>query len=169
MIDETLAPGCFGSALTFELGSAECSQCMFAAQCGPKSAQRMEYLRAKFKVPARRTIKTTSPVARPGSAELSTPKPVTEMLDRIERAGIKVTEALRQRKNPFESGFLALKIACHVLLHMPEGVDQDRLKTALSKAYGGKDATAAAHAALAKQVLVALGAAIEMNGKLRLK
>ena len=168
MIDESQAPGCYGSALTYDMGSAECSQCMFAGQCGPKSAERMKYLREKLNLPmAREKPKPVlAPVARP--TEMTLPKKVEALLDRLERAGIRVTEALAKRENP--QGMPAfLRVACHLLLHLKDGIDTPTLAMALAKKLDWQPGTAAAHAIQARQALIALGAAEEHNGRLRLK
>lgn len=44
-LDPYFAPGCFGSALTYENGSKECSPCPFAAQCAPRAAESWANLR----------------------------------------------------------------------------------------------------------------------------
>lgn len=40
VISDELAPGCFGSALTFKKGASECEVCLFAARCEPISKAR---------------------------------------------------------------------------------------------------------------------------------
>lgn len=168
MIDETQAPGCYGSALTFDVGSAECSQCMFAAQCGPKSEARMRYLREKLQLPmpkpkAKQVINT-----QPQVVEMSLPKKVVELLERIERASVRVTESLAAGRNPFiKPAFM--RVTCHLLLHLKDGIDTPTLTMALAKKLEWQTGTAAAHAIQARQALIALGAAVEHNGKLKLK
>ena len=168
MIDESQAPGCYGSALTYDMGSAECSQCMFAAQCGPKSAERMKYLREKLNLPMskEKAKPIMAPVARP--MEMAMPKKVLELLERIERAGIRVTEALSKGQNPFMKPAF-LRVTCHLLLHLKDGIDTPTLAMALAKKLEWQPGTASAHAIQARQALIALGAAEEINGKLRLK
>ena len=168
MIDETQAPGCYGSALTFDVGSAECSQCMFAVQCGPKSEARMRYLREKLNLPMPKTKAKPPVAAQARPVEMSLPKKVVDLLERIERAGIRVTESLSQGHNPFTKPMF-LRVACHLLLHLPDGIDMPTLTRALAKKLEWQEATAAAHAIQARQALIALGAAEEHNGKLRLK
>lgn len=169
MIDETQAPGCYGSALTYDMGSAECSQCMFAAQCGPKSAERMRYIREKLNLPERKTTRrqVVTP-AKPQPVEMSLPKKVVELLDRIDRAGIKVTERLKRRENPFVTPRF-MKIACQVLLLYPQGISLAALIEIYVRKLGWNKKTAAAHAVQARHALIALGAAEEHNDKLRLK
>lgn len=168
MIDETQAPGCYGSALTFDVGSAECSQCMFASQCGPKSEARMRYLREKLQLPMPK-IKSKAPVdVQARAVEMSLPKKVVELLERIERAGIRVTESLKAGHNPFiKPAFL--RVTCHLLLHLKDGIDTPTLTTALARKLDWQTGTAAAHAIQARQALIALGTAEELNGRLKLK
>lgn len=171
MIDETQAPGCYGSALTFDMGSAECSQCMFAEQCGPRSAERMLYLREVLNLspvlPKKKKAAASSAPAA-GAVEFTIPKKVQAWLEQFEARGIKITEALRERRNPFETPPF-MRIACHLLLGLRDGFDTKTLAEALVKKCDYTPQTAAAHAIQARQILLSVGAITFENGLMRLK
>jgi hypothetical protein len=174
--DDPNAPGCYGSALTFKPDALECKGCMFAARCGPLSAERLDALRARLGitgVPAPRKARVTlSDIATAGPTLTNVlPKKVAELMERLERAGIKVTESFARGENPFtEKGKPAfLLITAHLLLNLQRGLGREELVRAYQKKLNWSLGTATAHAAQACQLLVALGAATEANGQLHLK
>lgn len=169
---EVAAPGCYGSALTYSADGPECRSCMFAATCKPLSLERRTALRAKLGIPDRAPVpaKVRTQPASDGASLMSTlPKKVGEAVQRIERMGVKVTEALRQGVNPFTTKPAFLRLTCHLLLRMPDGFDRQSLKHGLMRKLDWSEGTASSHAAQAFQILVALGAAEEINGKLTMK
>jgi hypothetical protein len=175
--DNPDAPGCYGSALTFKADASECRTCQFAGACGPLSQERLASLRARLGIvePTRRTFK--APVAKlaettPGPTLTSDlPKKVEAELQRIERNGIIITTALKEGRNPFEAkrkpAFLFL--TCHLLLGLKRGITRAELRHALQRKLNWTEGTAAAHATQAAQVLVAAGAAYDVDGILTLK
>lgn len=168
--DNPLAPGCFGSALTHREGSPECHGCPFADQCAPLSTQRLAALRERLGVVKGRTKKPPAPtIETPDGVELTIPRKVLDLIQRVDRAGIKVTESLLRGENPFTSTPTFLRVCCHVLLKVPGGVNRKTLTMALQRKLDWTEATASAHAGQAVHLLTALGAISEMNGLLKLK
>ncbi|AMB48375.1 hypothetical protein [Methylobacterium sp. AMS5] len=178
MTDIALAPGCYGFALSFKEGSPECSTCPFAGRCQAIGAEQLARRRAELGIvaPVKRT-RTPSPApapvaaatAAPGALTSEMPKKVAELLARIERMGIKVTEALAEGRNPFAGtkiGFLA--VACHLMMKLDQGVERALLIKAFQQKLNWSEGTAAAHATQAFQALEALGAASNSNGRLTL-
>ena len=171
--DLHLAPGCFGSALTYKESQVECQTCPFAERCKPISEARMERLRAKLGIavkPAKPVVERKQIVKDAGVMTL--PKKVEELMERIDRAGIKITESLREGRNPFadkkKPAFLL--VACHLLLHLSGNqISRQGLCEAFMKKFEWSEGTAAAHALQASQLLVAVGAATETDGRISLK
>ncbi len=173
------APGCFGSALTYKAGTTECDTCEFAEKCAPISARRLAVLREKYNVAEpkkareRRKPEPAEPLVLPPEVppDLTLPLKVQGVLARIERAGVKVTEALRRGENPFQHNWLRfLYVACAVLLLRQErGATREEVIDAFQKKMKWSEATAAAHFAQAVHALRALGAADLVNGRLQLR
>jgi len=167
-----LAPGCYGSPMSYGDDIQECRSCPFAESCKPESERRRNLLREKLGVEFRGTRpKRPKPEREPGAA-LTTglPVKVEALLRRIEKAGIKVTEKLAKGENPFpENSIGFLRVTCHLLLHLETGLTREQLRMALMKKLNWTQGTAAAHAIQACQVLTALGAAVELNGRIMLK
>ncbi|TXN07949.1 hypothetical protein FV222_01560 [Methylobacterium sp. WL103] len=176
MTDLSLAPGCYGFALSFKAGSPECSTCPFAGQCEITGAEQLARRRLELGITVREkrvrkpVAETEVAVAAIGQVLTDTlPKKVDELIQRIEKAGIRVTEALREGRNPFLNEKPAfLRVACHLILHMPQGIDRKTLSIAFQKKLNWSEGTAAAHATQAFQALSHLGAAHEANGRLTL-
>jgi hypothetical protein len=171
--EPSMAPGCYGSALTYREGSQECSSCPFAAQCQPLHEERLASLRERLGI---KNVAPRKPMANRthiehllSAAEMTLPKKVVDLITRIDKAGIKVTESLREGKNPFETTPRFMRVVCHVLLHLPGGINRRTLTTALARKLEWTEGTASAHAAQAAHALVALGAAEEIDGILKLK
>ncbi len=166
--DQPHAPGCFGSALCFQAGSPECSSCPFQGACQPAAQRRTQELRTLLGLALKepRLKKPIMPPVAPDAAQRTLPKKVEELLGRIERAGIRVTDSLNAGLNPFAKGPTFLKMACHLLLRMPEGFTRQQLQQGLMTKLAWTQATANAHATQACQLLIAVGAAKLINGKL---
>lgn len=159
---DDLAPGCFGSALTYNASHPICSSCIFAAKCAPESLQRLENLRDQFgiKMPKRKTLPVSSQVTEEGLQMVGeVPVKVAEFLQRCDRSGIKITEALRQGRNPFEKKPAFMKLACHLLLNMPDGINLPTLKKVFIKKMEWTELTANSYTIQATQTLLAVGAA----------
>ena len=170
-----LRPGCFGFALAYRDDAAECLSCPFSGECAAVSAAQLARRRAELGIKPKEIVKQAprpvAPVEAHATAVLTEglPKKVEELLQRLDRDGIRVTEALARRENPFTSSPAFLRVACHLLLNLSTGFDRKTLKLALTKKLGWSEGTAAAHATQAFQALSALGAATEENGRLILR
>lgn len=174
MTDERMAPGCFGSALTFKADAVECTTCPFNALCAPKSAERLATLRTKLGIevqPPREKQPKSKGVASPVDPTMTIPKKVKDLLERIDRAGIDVTKSLRTGQNPFVKTPAFMKIASHILLLRPRnvGVSRDELVYAFMAKLNWNRGTAVAHAAQATQAFVALDVVTDTNGRITLK
>ncbi len=121
----------------------------------------------------RRKPEPVGPLVLPAEVppDLTLPRKVQAVLARIEHAGVKVTEALRRGKNPFQHNWLRfLYVACAILLLRQErGATREEVIDAFQKKMEWSEATAAAHFAQAVHALRALGAADVINGRLQLR
>jgi hypothetical protein len=170
MIDQSLAPGCFGSPIIYKGDGPICSLCMFSATCAPRSQARRTALQAQFKIEvksAQITIASRTPEVAPTPALY--PVKVVDLLERIERAGVTVTDKLRQGVNPFTNKPGFMRIACDMLLRATEGVKRTELCFALMTQLNWTSETAASHTSQAIHALTALGAITNENGRITLK
>ncbi len=173
MLNIDAAPGCYGMGTLYKEGSNECSTCPFGQTCGPLAADQLTRIRLEMGIalpavkPPKRVVKT--PSVSPAVFAGNVPKKVGELMERIERAGISVTEALGRRENPFSAKWPFLRVTCHLLLKLPQGIKRDRLCTLFMEKLNWSKGTADAHVIQAVQVLKALGAAEEVDGSLRLR
>lgn len=167
MTYETLAPGCFGFPMTYAEHSPECSPCPYAMDCKSSAQQRLAEMRAKFGIETK--AMTPAKPKRDPSGSSTLPKKVAEIVSRILAAGIRVQDALLRGENPFLSRPAFLRVACHLLIHIPDGFDRQTLRKAFEKKLNWTEGTASAHATQTFQVLKALGAAVEENGRLKVK
>lgn len=168
-----LAPGCFGRALTYKAESAECSSCKFAELCGPRSIERTNRIREELGLnakPAKAAVPKIKKTEPHNPLFTGLPVKVVDLLRRFERAGIRLTDNLRNGTNPIPKDSVGfMRVACHLLLKRPEGLDRRYLRSAFMQHFGWTEGTAAAHAAQACQVLVAVGAVSESNGVIQLR
>lgn len=169
--DLTLAPGCFGWALAFNPDTNECKACPFAAQCSPAADAALVKLRESTGVP---TLSKLPPARARRQAEVAAigmapalPVKVQALVDVIERKGLKVGESLRAGMNPFDKPAF-LRVAAHLLLKLPGGLDRRTLSMALQHKLEWGEATANAHASQVFALLPAIGAGVVMNGKMRI-
>ena len=165
------APGCYGSALAFDIEQSVCRRCAFATSCQTLHQENLAALRARFGIVAKPKPAAPPPEAdKINPATMMLPKKVREHIERIERAGIKITDKLRAGENPFPtSGFAFLRVACHLLLNLPKPVDQKLLTFALEAKLNWRHDLANAHARMALQVLTHVGAVDELEGKFVLR
>jgi hypothetical protein len=169
--DLSLAPGCFGWALAFNPETNECKACPFASSCEPAANLAHAKLCADLgvkglvKLPPARARRQAEIAAEGLTTAL--PLKVQALVATIERRGLKVGESLRAGKNPFASPAF-LRVASHLLLKLPGGIDRRTLSMALQHKLEWGEATANAHASQVFSLLPALGAATVMNGKLRI-
>lgn len=182
-IDTLLAPGCFGAALAYKEGSTECASCPFQPQCAPEATARLAAMRAAIgidklkKTPYRPTPPKRKPKEAP--AETATPAVAVEPIPpglpikvaalalRIRNKGIDVAASLKSGLNPFADTPAFMRLACDLLLK--GGYDRQVLRAALIQGFDWSYGTANAHVAQVFSILVALGAAEERAGMLRLR
>ena len=173
MIDTRNAPGCYGSALTFNSASQECSPCPFAQTCSKLSEISLASIRIRLgiKPPEQRKVKKLIEV--PPKNPLFTTKQrqakILNTVERIEANKIKVTRALSNGINPFKSKPEFLKVICHILLKFPNGVSPGLLQQALQAKLDWSDATAKSYVSQAKQILTAFGAIDEIDGAIKIR
>lgn len=171
-IDVSMAPGCYGIGLLYREASSECRTCPFAAQCGPTAAQQLHRLRAELGITGSQLkAKLPKQQVEIGSTALVeiVPKKVQELLDRFEYHGIRITESLAKRENPFKQSPFFMKVACHMLLKSPHGFSKSFLKMAFMQKLNHTEGTAASHVSQVFQIMKAVGACEEVNGMLKLK
>lgn len=164
-MDHELAPGCFGSALTFQDNSPVCQQCPFAAACAPKSIASYERIAIKLGIKDKKRAKPVSKPEPEGQKLVPTlPKKVLEIIGWLERKKVVITGPLRAGINPISERPAFLRVACHLLIKSKSGVDHGMLKMAFKKMFDWNDHSADCYARMAIQVLSAVGA-ISLNGE----
>jgi hypothetical protein len=172
-LDTALAPGCYGMSMCFKEGSTECGTCPFAATCKPLGEQQLAMMRAELgiKPPVVKPREVRPARVSPGmQMSVGLPKKVAAWVDYIEKAQISVTEALRNRVNPFigrRPQFLT--VACHLLLNCEAGVSRQTLKYAFMKKLNWSEDTTEAHITQTRQILTAVGAIDSVDGVMRLR
>jgi hypothetical protein len=160
--------------MMYEASARECAACPFASACGPLAQKDLATLRAELGIVpptavtkatlTRKALAATGLLANPAM-----PKKVAAHIERLDRLGIKVTPALAEGKNPFAGKKpLFLRIACHLLLTAKDGFTRDQLVMCFTHKLLHTPDTAQAHAKQAVQILEALGAARELNGKIEM-
>jgi hypothetical protein len=174
-LDLTLAPGCFGLAMTFKAAARECQACPFASACQPRAEANLAALRRELGIeppPAPKKVmeKLVQHTVNEVTIDATTPKKVMSHLDRLERLKIAVKPALARGENPFKKGdkTLFMRVACHALLKLREGVRRDFLVTCFMQKLGHTRKTAESHATQAIQILTSIGAATETGGLVQL-
>lgn len=152
------SPGCFGSALAYQKGSAVCAKCPFESDCAGLHQENLAALREKFGITTKKTVAERR-------SEGAVPKKVQDVINRITAAGINVRESLRKGQNPFPANMMVLRIATHVLLKMPQPLERDFISACIMNKLKWTEETADAQARIAVQTLQYLGA-VEVDGKL---
>lgn len=162
------APGCYGSALAYREGDPQCVSCPFVENCAPLSTERLALLRAEYGIkPPKREVKGS--IVTPVGEQLSVPVKVMELIGRIERAGIAMKRDLMRGVNPFNSKPAFLRVACHLLLRIPQGVSRAQLTMAFAHKFEWSPETAMTHTSVAIQTLKAVGAIDDRDGKIILR
>lgn len=167
----SLAPGCFGLAMTYRATARECAVCPFANACAPLAESNLIALRAELGIVTPPSAADRKGVARDKDATPTLPKKVAAHIERLNRVGIKVAEALASGENPFSVNQRPafLRIACHLLLKLKQGVSRDLLIQCFMQRLQHAPETAAAHAKQTVQILEAIGVARERDGLLQLR
>lgn len=163
------SPGCFGSALAYQDDHAVCQGCVFQAQCKPVHEENIQALRERFGItkPAKQAS-IRKKIA--GDGELTLPKKVQEIVDRLDQSALNVVGKLQAGENPFEPTNLNfLKVACHLLVRMNKPLGRPFLAAALMVKLGWQQETADAHARMAFQVLSHVGAVDEREGSISIR
>lgn len=158
------APGCFGSALSYN-GDMTCRSCKFASACEPVHAVAKLALQEHFGIKpnkAQRPVPTGATAHERARAML--PKKTLELVDKISAEVANVAGELAIGHNPFRAKFKFMGLACHLLLNMPD-LDQSTLSTACVRKFGWSQDTANAHARFALQALTHFNAVKNTNGK----
>lgn len=168
----SLAPGCFGLAMTYRESARECAACPFASACAPLAESNLATLRAELGIVlSPSAIKKKLAASIKDSAPPALPVKVVAHIARLDRLGIKLAPALARGENPFEVNQRPafLRIACHLLLKLKDGVSRDLLAQCFRQRLEHSPDTAAAHAKQTFQILEAVGVARERNGLLQLQ
>lgn len=171
-----LAPGCFGSALMFNGSDMVCRACTLSQQCEPKHLLALAMMRERHGIIA--PLSRSKPQMRVEAIEktedpgvMTLPKKVRELLERIDRGSFNIVEKMKQGLNPFagrpEMKFML--VACHMILNPKAMVTQGLLEAGMIKALGHSEGTASAHARMAIQALVHVGAVAIENGIIKVR
>lgn len=170
------SPGCFGSAIAFKKDDVACGSCKFAEACEPRHLEAQQALRERHGVKTRDKIseekkaaKETKKAAPVDPAALVLPKKVQELLTRLDRGNYDIVGSLRRGENPFGSAMPFMKLACHLLLRLPMPLSQKGLSTAFATKFGWKENTSDAHARMAIQALVHVGAVDMRDGTISIR
>ncbi|OCP22016.1 MULTISPECIES: hypothetical protein [unclassified Ensifer] len=166
------APGCFGSALAFDDQAPVCSVCKFAESCRPLHEHNLQILRDRVGVKGKGSKKAKNPlVDRPPAdpAKLTVPKKVQELVDKLDKSNLRVTESFTKGVNPFASSSSFLKIAGHLLLKLRQPLDRQTLAYAFTSKLGWTEGTADSHARMTIQALTHIGAVVNIDGLISLR
>jgi hypothetical protein len=161
------APGCFGSALTFDAADMICRNCAFSAQCKPASALARRALQDRFGIKVREK-KTNQVVQEDGTVELALPIKTQKLIERIDNSNLDVVGNLSRGKNPFDGTMKFLAVACQLLLRRPV-VSRELLIAGCVYALKCQQNTAEAYARQAEQILAHIGAVDVTEGGIKLK
>lgn len=180
--DILLAPGCFGAALSYSDKAHECITCPYKASCEPEATQRLHALRVSLGVyeikkprPKGKGVPSLKPKEQPvivdpeklEPAPEGLPVKVVALIERVRNRGIDVAAALARGVNPFKDKPAFLRVACDMLI--AGGFDRPTLRTALIQGLEWSYGTANAHVAQVFSAMIALNAAEEIGGVLKLK
>lgn len=180
MIDHTapeMAPGCYGRAMSYRSGTPECDLCPLATSCAPLSIARTQAIRARLGIVAKppkppvvsKMPEPAAAIAYRQAMGMSLPVKVIDLLGRIERSGIRVTETLARGENPFTETPAFMRVICHLLLRRPQGLNRRTITMALMHQFKWQETTATPHTTQAIQALAALGAIRDQDGIVSLK
>ncbi len=173
-----LAPGCFGSALMFKATDMVCSACPFHTDCGVKHEVALALLRQQLGVTvAQKSVKQEvvhRPAPHPAEepVAMTMPKKVKELIERFDRGSYDIVAQMQKGINPFVNlpGLKFMKIACHMIMKTDRHpATQKFLQAGMIHALHHTEATAAAHARMALQALLHIGAIEQTDGVYRVK
>jgi hypothetical protein len=172
VIIPSFAPGCFGSALAFEETAPVCAVCKFAETCRPLHFANLEILRERVGVTGKGSKKAKNPLAeKPAAhpAELTVPKKVMALVEKLDSSNLRVTENFAKGVNPFAGSSSFLKIAGHLLLKMRQPLDRHTLAYAFTTKLGWTEGTADSHTRMTIQALTHIGAVDNIDGLITLR
>ncbi|TDW20531.1 hypothetical protein EV128_125161 [Rhizobium azibense] len=168
----SFAPGCFGSALAYEETAPVCAVCKFAEACKPLHLTNLEILRERVGVKGKGNKDAKNPlVEKPtaGPAEMTVPKKVMALVEKLDSSNLRVTENFAKGVNPFAASSNFLKIAGHLLLKLKQPLDRQTLAYAYTTKLGWTEGTADSHARMAIQALTHIGAVNNIDGAIVLR
>lgn len=164
-----LAPGCFGSALLFQKTNMVCTACPFAESCEPVHQENLDYMRDHLGivVPKQVERETIEPdetcMGDPGRMVL--PVKVRKLLQKVDELGLNISEMMKKNQNPFQGTNLKfMEVVAHIIIRMKAPVTRPVLVAALSTHMDWRHSTAQAHARMAVQALVYVGAIQDNDG-----
>jgi hypothetical protein len=145
-----------------------CVVCTFRETCKPMHEANLVKLREACGIKkVERRKKVTADPAQEGG--LTVPKKTLELVDKFEQAGLSVTTALAEGKNPFaQTAMHFMTIASHLLLRLNRPLRQADLCMALQTKLHWTKGTADSHARMAIQALEYVGAVRVTEGGVRL-
>lgn len=168
--DLSLAPGCFGLALTYSDKAPECASCPFRLRCAPAAAARVLLLREKFGIEMPVKTRKSVRAKEPGKRRVAkVPERVAIWLEQIETNGIAVAESLRNNRNPFDTRLKELNLVSHALLRRPDGITRGLLMEVLMRALGINEGAARIYLAHSLQVLSTLEAITEASDTIHIR
>ncbi|WP_276122599.1 hypothetical protein [Pararhizobium qamdonense] len=167
------APGCYGSALAFEETAPVCAVCKFAETCRPLHLSNLQILRERVGVKGKGSKTAKNPLASekpPASpAELTVPKKVQALVEKLDSSNLCVTENFAKGVNPFTASANFLRIAGHLLLKLNKPLDRQTLAYAFTAKLGWTEGTADSHARMTLQALTHIGAVNSIDGAVTLR
>lgn len=164
----SFAPGCFGSALAFDPTAPVCTVCKFKAQCETLHKTNMEALRERIGITVNRSKAKKSD--RFSDIGMTPPKKAIELAAQIQEKGIKVTEAFREGRNPFDGvGMVMLRIIAHKLLKATGAVPRSEFSFACQKLLKWQPSTADAQIRIGIATLIHIGAVDVVDGAVSLR
>lgn len=165
-----LAPGCFGSALSFQGDHPVCGNCVFKDRCEPVHKTNLEQLRARYgiKLTEKKAPLPKFDHAKAPADALAMPKKVRELLHRLDSAKLNVKERMLRGENPFIGELPYMALFCVLLMKMGT-VNRATLEYACKKKLNWSDLTARAHSRMAFQALEHIGAIEVIDGNARLR
>lgn len=161
------APGCFGSALTFEKTDMICKACPFSDRCEPASAESKSLLRSRFGIVFK--SKTIRPVPQEvGNIATVECEKTRKLIERIDRADLNIVGKLLAGANPFDQQMKFMAIACHIFLRR-ETVTQNMITVGCVHTLKIQHGAADCYARIALKALVHIGAITNNDGRYSLK
>lgn len=136
--------------------------------CKPMHIENLEALRIKLGIKERPKVRERTKEEQHTGATTTVPKKVGELVAWLDNSSLKVIDSLQRGENPFiNSTKKFLRVAAHILLKRP--VSQQLLTKAYMSAFNWSDEYANAHARIAIQAFIHIGAVDEIDGNVSLR